>query len=80
MTWKIPAAESDIASAEKDTINKITMKRRQAIQKGILAGGSLMLLGEASANESTEKRIGPAAAFPLVISTWAPNVEANAAA
>ena len=80
MTWKIPGVESDIVSAVKDTIKETTMKRKQAIQKGILASGRLMLLGEAAASESAEKKTSPAAAFPLVISTWAPNVKANAAA
>jgi N4-(beta-N-acetylglucosaminyl)-L-asparaginase len=56
------------------------MKRRQAIQKGMLATGSIILLREAAASDKTEKSTSPAAAFPLVISTWAPNVKANAAA
>ncbi len=56
------------------------MKRRQAIQKGVLATGILMLLREAAASDSAEKSTSPVAAFPLVISTWAPNVKANAAA
>jgi len=56
------------------------MKRRHAIQKGLLTGGSLMLLREAVASEKAEISRSPSAAFPLVISTWAPNVKANAAA
>jgi N4-(beta-N-acetylglucosaminyl)-L-asparaginase len=56
------------------------MKRRQAIQKGVLATGSLMLLREAAASQSADIISSPVAAFPLVISTWAPNVKANAAA
>ena len=50
------------------------MNRRQALQKGMLAGGSLLLLKEALAEHSA------AAGMPLVLSTWAPNVKANAAA
>jgi N4-(beta-N-acetylglucosaminyl)-L-asparaginase len=65
------------------------MKRREVIQKGMLATGGIWLLGESSAAgegpsgslTSGEKSAGNLpAVFPLVISTWAPNVKANAAA
>lgn len=56
------------------------MKRRLAIQKGILVTGGLMLSNELNAGIDTEKNNRPAAGLPLVISTWAPNVKANAAA
>lgn len=55
------------------------MKRRQAIQKGMLATGGLMLLSKSTTAE-TPKSQTVATGFPLVISTWAPNVKANAAA
>jgi len=55
------------------------MQRRQFIFKSLLASSGLMLLRKSSAAENKsadDSRSG----FPLVISTWAPNVKANAAA
>ena len=46
----------------------------------MLATGSLMLLGESSAHTETKPAEKTASGFPLVLSTWAPNVKANAAA
>ncbi len=55
------------------------MQRRQFIFKSLLASSGLMLLRKSSAAE--KKSAGDSrAGFPLVISTWAPNVKANAAA
>ena len=58
------------------------MERRHFIFKSLLASGGFMLLkNTAVAKESSEINEAPEkGTFPMVISTWAPNVKANAAA
>jgi N4-(beta-N-acetylglucosaminyl)-L-asparaginase len=55
------------------------MQRRQFIFKSLLASSGLMLLKKSAVAESKSSDQSRAG-FPLVISTWAPNVKANAAA
>lgn len=79
-SWHLGAGGDAYIFCDEITVseNRI-MQRRQFIFKSLLASSGLMLLRKSAAaeNNSTDNS---RAGFPLVISTWAPNVKANAAA